>query len=140
MTVRRKEAKETVEDNLSKGKIFMQENAKREGVISLPSGLQYKVRKEGSGRAPKATDEVTVNYRGTFIDGNEFDSSYSRGAPFTFEIDNVIPGWKEALQLMKEGARWELFVPPDLGYGDRGGSTIPPGSTLIFEVELLAVK
>ncbi len=107
---------------------------------TLPSGLEYKVLTEGSGKIPKAEDTVTVHYKGTFIDGKEFDSSYKRGQPATFKVNGVIKGWSEALQLMKEGAKWEIFVPPDLGYGERGGGPIQPNSTLIFEVELLAVK
>jgi FKBP-type peptidyl-prolyl cis-trans isomerase FklB len=125
--------------NLAESKTFLAENAKKEGVKTLPSGLQYKVIKEGSGAMPRATDTVTVHYRGTLIDGTEFDSSHSRGKPAAFRADRVIAGWKEALQLMKEGAKWELFIPPELAYGERGGR-IPPNSALIFEVELLSVK
>jgi len=140
MAIRQKELKEMAEKNLSQGKVFMEENAKKEGVKTLPSGLEYKVLKEGSGKTPKATDEVTVNYRGAFIDGTEFDSSYTRGIPLAFQIDKVIPGWKEALLLMQEGSKWQLFIPPQLGYGEQGAGPIPPGSALIFEIELLAVK
>ena len=107
----------------------------------MPSGLQYKVIAEGSGKTPQATDTVTVNYKGTLIDGTEFDSSYKRGQPASFQVNGVIKGWTEALQLMKEGSKWQLFIPPDLAYGERGaGRTIPPNSTLIFEVELISVK
>jgi FKBP-type peptidyl-prolyl cis-trans isomerase FklB len=102
--------------------------------------LQYKALVEGSGKAPKAADQVTVHYKGTFIDGNEFDSSYKRGNPATFEVNKVVRGWTEALQLMKEGSKWQLFIPPELGYGDRGTGPIPPNNTLIFEVELISVK
>ena len=108
---------------------------------TLPSGLQYKVLKEGAGDSPKAADQVTVNYRGTLIDGTEFDSSYKRGEPATFGVGQVIRGWTEALQLMKPGAKWELVIPADLAYGDRGaGRDIPPGATLVFQVELLGIK
>ncbi|MBE0618705.1 MAG: FKBP-type peptidyl-prolyl cis-trans isomerase [Proteobacteria bacterium] len=122
------------------GKIFLGENAKKEGVFSLPSGLQYQVLKEGTGdKTPSATDTVTVQYRGTLIDGTEFDSSYSRGEPATFQLNKVIKGWTEGLQLMKPGAKYKFFIPPQLAYGPRGGGKIPPNSTLIFEVELLSI-
>jgi len=126
--------------NLAAGTTYLAENAKQEGVKTLASGLQYKVLAEGSGANPKATDTVTVNYRGTLIDGTEFDSSYKRGQPATFRLDRVIPGWTEALQLMKEGAKWQLFIPADLAYGERSTGPIEPNSTLIFEVELLAIE
>ena len=119
----------------------MSENAKKDGVVSLRSGLQYKVIKEGTGKAPGLKDTVSVNYRGTLIDGTEFDNSYKRKEPTTFRVDSVIRGWSEALQLMKEGAKWELYIPPELGYGERGaGSKIPPNSPLIFEVEVVSVN
>jgi FKBP-type peptidyl-prolyl cis-trans isomerase FklB len=137
---RRKELKEIADTNLAEGKAFLEENKKKDGVSTLPSGLQYKVLAEGSGKTPRATDSVTVNYRGTLIDGKEFDSSYKRGQPATFEVGELIRGWTEALQLMKEGAKWQLSIPPALAYGDRGTGPIPPNSTLIFEVELLSVK
>ena len=137
---RQKELKEMGEKNLASGKAFLEENKKKEGVKALPSGLQYKVLTEGSGKTPKATDQVTVNYKGTFIDGTEFDSSYKIGKPATFQVDKVVRGWTEALQLMKEGSKWQLFIPAELGYGDRGAGPIPPNSTLIFEVELISVK
>ena len=140
VAARQKELKEMAEKNLSAGKAFMEENQKKEGIKTLPSGLQYKVLAEGSGKAPQATNSVTVNYRGTFINGTEFDSSYKREKPATFQVNGVIRGWTEALQLMKEGSKWQLFIPPELGYGDRGGGPIPPNSTLIFEVELISVK
>ena len=126
--------------NLAAGKTYLAENAKKEGVKTLASGLQYKVLAEGTGASPKATDTVTVNYRGTLIDGTEFDSSYKRGEPATFRVDRVIPGWTEALQLMKEGTKWQLFIPADLAYGERSAGPIEPNSTLIFEVELIAIK
>lgn len=137
---RQKEFKEAAEKNLSEGKAFMEANAKKEGVKTLPSSLQYKVLAGGNGRMPKPTDEVTVNYRGILIDGTEFDSSYSRGNPLTFRVDKVIRGWAEALPLMKEGSKWQLFIPPGLAYGERGAGRIPPNSTLIFDVELISIK
>ena len=137
---RGKELKEMSAKNLAEGKAFLDENKKKEGVIVLPSGLQYKVLAEGSGKTPKAADNVTVNYKGTLINGAEFDNSYKRGQPATFKANGVIKGWTEALQLMKEGSKWQLFIPPGLGYGDRGAGPVPPNSTLIFEVELISVK
>jgi FKBP-type peptidyl-prolyl cis-trans isomerase FklB len=137
---RQKELKEMAAKNLEESKKFLAENQKKEGVKTLPSGLQYKIMTEGSGKTPKATDDVTVNYTGTFIDGTEFDSSYKRGEPAIFKVNGIIKGWAEALQLMKEGAKWQLFVPPELGYGERGMGRIPPNSTLVFEVELISVK
>jgi len=129
------------EKNKKEGAAFLAANAKKEGVKTLPSGLQYKVIKEGAGRMPKATDQVETHYRGTLIDGREFDSSYKRGQPATFAVNGVIKGWTEALQLMKAGSKWQLFVPPELAYGERGaGSMIEPNATLIFEVELISVK
>jgi FKBP-type peptidyl-prolyl cis-trans isomerase FklB len=137
---RQKEMKEMADKNLADAKVFLEENKKKEGVTSLPSGLQYKILAEGSGKTPKATDSVTVHYRGTLTNGTEFDSSHKRGQPATFQVGQVIRGWTEALQLMKEGSKWQLFIPPQLGYGDRGTGPIPPNSTLIFEVELISVK
>ncbi|MBW2519430.1 MAG: FKBP-type peptidyl-prolyl cis-trans isomerase, partial [Deltaproteobacteria bacterium] len=129
------------EQNLTEGKKFLAENAKKEGVKTLPSGLQYRILEEGEGEPPKPTDMVTVHYRGTLIDGTEFDSSYNRNEPATFRADRVIKGWKEALQLMKPGANYQLFIPPDLAYGERGGgSKIGPNRTLIFEVKLLSIQ
>jgi FKBP-type peptidyl-prolyl cis-trans isomerase FklB len=120
---------------------FLAENKKKEGVQTLPSGLQYKVIKAGTGKKPKLTDTVTTHYRGTLIDGTEFDSSYKRGKPATFPVNGVIRGWTEALQLMEEGAKWQLFVPSSLAYGERGaGQTIGPHATLIFEVELILIQ
>jgi len=129
------------EKNKADGEKFLSENAKKEGVKVLPSGLQYKEITPGAGKSPKTTDTVTTNYRGTLIDGTEFDSSYKRGQPATFPVSGVIPGWTEALQLMKEGAKWQLFVPSSLAYGERGaGREIGANATLIFEVELISVK
>jgi len=126
--------------NLAEGRAFLAENGKKEGVVTLPSNLQYTVLAAGSGKTPQKTDSVTVHYRGTLIDGTEFDSSISRGEPETFRVNGVIAGWTEALQLMKTGARWRLFIPPELAYGERGSPPrIPPNSTLVFEVELIAV-
>jgi FKBP-type peptidyl-prolyl cis-trans isomerase FklB len=140
MAARQKEMQELADKNLSEGKAFLEANGKKEGVKTLSSGLQYKVLAEGSGKTPKATDEVTVNYRGTLIDGTEFDSSYGRGKPLTVKVNGVIRGWSEALQLMKQGSKWQLFIPPDLAYGERGMGRIPSNSTLIFDVELISVK
>jgi FKBP-type peptidyl-prolyl cis-trans isomerase FklB len=141
MAARQKELKEKAEKNLAESRAFLEENKKKEGVKTLPSGLQYKVITEGTGKTPKSTDTVTVHYRGTLINGSEFDSSYKKGQPATFKVNGVIKGWTEALQLMKEGSKWQLFIPPELGYGERGmGMQIPPNSALIFEVELLTVK
>jgi len=128
------------EKNKLDGEAFLAKNKKKKGVTVLPSGLQYKVITEGKGESPKATDTVTVNYKGTLIDGTEFDSSYKRGEPATFPVNGVIKGWTEALQLMKEGAKWQLFIPADLAYGERGGGPIGPNSVLIFEVELISIK
>lgn len=135
------ETKKLAEKNKKEGAAFLEENKKKEGVKTLPSGLQYKVITEGSGRSPKESDTVTVNYRGTFVDGTEFDSSYKRGEPATFPVNGVIKGWVEALPLMKEGAKWQLFIPSDLAYGETGaGNAIGPNATLIFEVELISIK
>jgi FKBP-type peptidyl-prolyl cis-trans isomerase FklB len=127
--------------NKKEGEAFLAENKKKEGVKTLPSGLQYKVIKAGTGKKPKLTDTVTAHYRGTLIDGTEFDSSYKRGQPTSFSVSGVIPGWTEALQLMEEGTKWELFIPPNLAYGERGaGGMIGPNATLIFEVELVSIQ
>ena len=133
--------KRLAEKNKSEGEKFLAENAKKEGVKTLPSGLQYKELKAGTGKSPKAADSVTTHYSGTLIDGTEFDSSYKRNEPATFPVSGVIAGWTEALQLMKEGAKWQLFIPSSLAYGDMGaGRDIGPNATLIFEVELLKVQ
>jgi FKBP-type peptidyl-prolyl cis-trans isomerase FklB len=127
--------------NKKEGEAFLAENMKKEGVKTLPSGLQCKVIKAGTGKKPKLTDTVTAHYRGTLIDGTEFDSSYKRGKPTSFSVSGVIPGWTEALQLMEEGAKWGLFIPPNLAYGERGaGGMIGPNATLIFEVELVSIQ
>jgi FKBP-type peptidyl-prolyl cis-trans isomerase len=133
--------KEAGEANKKEGDTFLATNKTKPGVVTLPDGLQYKIIKEGTGPKPTATDTVTVNYRGTLIDGKEFDSSYKRGEPATFPVGGVIKGWTEALQLMPVGSKWELYIPSDLAYGARGaGADIGPNSTLIFEVELLSIK
>ncbi|NNJ94054.1 MAG: FKBP-type peptidyl-prolyl cis-trans isomerase [Halobacteria archaeon] len=127
--------------NLEQSQAFLAENAKKKGVVTLDSGLQYRVIKAGEGNSPQATESVSVNYRGTLIDGTEFDSAYEPGKPVTFQVKKVIKGWREALPLMKEGGKWELYIPPELAYGKRAPrKTIPPNSALIYEVELIAVK
>lgn len=129
------------EKNAADGTKFLAENKKKEGVKSTATGLQYKSLKEGTGPQPKATDTVTVNYRGTLMDGSEFDSSYKRGEPATFPLNGVIKGWTEGLQLMKKGSKYQFTIPSDLAYGPRSpGAGIPPNATLIFEVELLDIK
>ncbi len=134
-------AKKTGEKNQKEGEAFLAENKAKEGVTVLPSGLQYKVIKAGTGKKPKATDKVTVHYRGTLIDGTEFDSSYRRGQPVSFPVNGVIAGWTEALQLMEEGAKWQVVIPSKLAYGERGaGPQIGPNATLIFEIELISVE
>ena len=127
-------------ENIEKGKTFLEENKKNPNVKVLPSGLQYEVIREGNGKHPKATDQVRCHYEGTLIDGTLFDSSVRRGQPAVFGVNQVIKGWVEALQLMREGAKWKLYIPSELAYGAAGaGEMIPPHSTLIFEVELLEV-
>ena len=133
--------KELGEKNKTEGAKFLEENKKKPDVKTTASGLQYKLIKDGTGAQPKATDMVTVNYRGTLIDGTEFDSSYKRGQPATFPVNGVIKGWTEALQLMKQGSKYQLFIPANLAYGERAmGPDIGPNSTLIFEVELQDIK
>jgi len=121
------------------GEAFLAENKSKEGVVTLPSGLQYKILTAGSGPKPTATDTVTCNYSGTLVNGKEFDSSYKRGQPVSFPVTGVIAGWTEALQLMPVGSKWQLFIPADLAYGDHGKGDIGPGETLIFEVELISI-
>jgi FKBP-type peptidyl-prolyl cis-trans isomerase FklB len=129
------------EKNKKEGAEFLAANKAKEGVKTLPSGLQYKVLAEGNGPQPKPTDQITVNYRGTLLDGTEFDSSYKHGQPVTLPVNGVIKAWSEALPMMKTGAKWQLFVPADLAYGEQGaGRAIGPDSTLIFEVELVGIK
>jgi FKBP-type peptidyl-prolyl cis-trans isomerase len=129
------------EINKKVGDDFLVQNKTKEGVVALPDGLQYKVLKAGTGPKPAATDQVVCNYRGTLLDGTEFDSSYKRGQPATFPVSGVIKGWTEAVQLMPVGSKWQLFIPADLAYGNRGaGPDIGPNATLIFEVELLSIQ
>ena len=137
----RAEAAEKYKGAKSEGEKYLSENAKKEGVTTLPSGLQYQVLKEGNGKSPKATDKVVCHYEGMLIDGTMFDSSIQRGEPATFPLNGVIAGWTEGLQLMKEGAKYRFFIPYQLGYGERGaGASIPPFATLVFDVELTEVK
>ena len=129
------------EKNKKEGEVFLADNAKKPGITTTPSGLQYKVLTDGSGPSPKSNEVVTVNYRGTLIDGTEFDSSYKRGQPYTTSVMGVVKGWTEALQMMKVGSKWQLFIPSELAYGPRaGGRDIGPNAVLIFEVELLGIK
>jgi FKBP-type peptidyl-prolyl cis-trans isomerase FklB len=127
--------------NEKEGAAFLAANKKEEGVVTLPSGLQYRILKAGTGPKPTATDSVVCNYKGAFLDHTEFDSSYKRGQPVTFPVNGVIKGWTEALQLMPVGSKWQLFIPPDLAYGSTGhGPDIAPNATLVFEVELLSIQ
>lgn len=128
------------ETNKTTGAAFLTANASKPGVVALPSGLQYKILTAGTGPKPTATDQVVCNYRGTLLDNTEFDSSYKRGQPATFPVSGVIKGWTEALQLMPVGSKWQLFIPADLAYGERGQGPIEPNSVLVFEVELLSIK
>lgn len=129
------------ETNKKEGQKFLEENKKVQGVVTLPSGLQYQVIKSGNGESPKVTDKVKCHYVGKLLNGTEFDNSYTRGEPAVFPLNGVIKGWTEALQLMKVGDKWKLFIPSELAYGDQGaGQAIPPGATLIFEVELLGIE
>jgi FKBP-type peptidyl-prolyl cis-trans isomerase len=129
----------TIESNKKEGAAFLAANATKEGVVTLPSGLQYKILVAGTGPKPSVDDSVVCNYRGALLDDTEFDSSYKRG-PATFRVGGVIKGWTEALQLMPVGSKWQLFIPPDLAYGDRGQGPIGPNATLIFEVELMSIQ
>ena len=133
--------KELSEKNKKEGEAFLAANKKKEGVVTLPSGLQYRILKAGDGKKPTIDDTVVCQYRGTLVDGTEFDSSYKRNQPATFPVKGVIKGWTEALQLMPVGSKWELVIPPDLAYGERGaGNVVGPGATLIFEVELVSIQ
>ena len=128
-------------DNRDEGEAFLAQNAERDGVVTLPSGLQYEVLAQGDGATPRRRSTVVVHYDGTLVDGTPFDSSFSRGEPLRFRLDQVIPGWREALRRMRVGDKWRLFIPADLAYGDQGaGPLIRPDSALIFEVELLEVQ
>lgn len=136
-----KKAEDRKQAAAAEGTAFLEANRDKEGVTETESGLQYQVIESGSGKQPKAEDTVEVHYRGTLLDGTEFDSSYSRGESTTLPVSGVIPGWQEALQLMKEGGKWKIFVPPKLAYGEQGaGDVIGPNETLVFEIELLSVK
>ena len=136
-----RKGEERLKNVKAEGEAFLAENAKKEGIVTLPSGLQYQVLQEGNGKSPKATDQVKCHYEGTLINGKVFDSSYRRGEPATFPLNGVIAGWTEGLQLMKEGAKYRFFIPYLLGYGESGaGQSIPPFSALIFDVELIEVK
>ena len=135
-----KKEKQQAEENIAKGKAYLEENGKREGVITTKSGLQYEVLTEGTGKSPKATDKVRCRYEGRLTDGSVFDSSYQRGEPADFGLNQVIAGWTEGVQLMKEGAKYRFHIPYLLGYGERGaGASIPPYATLVFDVELIKV-
>jgi FKBP-type peptidyl-prolyl cis-trans isomerase FklB len=141
MAKKQDEMKVVAAKNKADGKKFLEDNSKKAGIKSTSSGLQYKVIKEGKGEKPKDSDVVETNYRGTTIDGKEFDSSAKHGSTFSFPVNGVIKGWSEALKLMPVGSKWELYIPSELAYGDEGyGEDIPPGSTLVFEVELLGIK
>lgn len=133
---------ELADKNMVEGKTFLTENGEKEGVVTLDSGLQYSIITEGEGNMPAATDTVEVHYSGTLLDGTEFDSSYKRGSTVSFPVNGVIPGWTEALQLMPVGSKWQLYIPSDLAYGvgGTGGGPIGPNATLLFEVELVAIK
>ena len=132
---------EMLKNNLKEGEAFLEENRKKEGVVTLPSGLQYEVLKEGDGATPKATDKVKCHYHGTLLNGQVFDSSVQRGQPAVFGVNQVIKGWVEALQLMSVGSKWRLYIPSDLAYGTQGaGNSIEPNSALIFDVELLGIE
>ncbi len=128
------------QENLKRSQAFLKLNKKKKGIVSTKSGLQYKVIKIGKGRKPKATEKVTVNYRGTLLSGKEFDSSYKAGKPATIPLSGVIPGWREAVMLMRKGGKIKVFIPPKLGYGPRGSRTIGPNELLIFDIELIDIK
>jgi FKBP-type peptidyl-prolyl cis-trans isomerase len=136
-----KQSQASAEEGLQKGKDFLEKNRQAKGVVTTLSGLQYLELREGTGASPKDEDWVTVQYKGSLLDGTEFDSSYARGKPAAFQVNRVIPGWTEALKRMKTGAKWKLFIPSSLGYGPRGAPPeIPPHATLVFEVELMEIK
>jgi FKBP-type peptidyl-prolyl cis-trans isomerase FklB len=136
-----KKQAETTASMKDEGEKFLAENGKKDGIVTLPSGLQYQVLREGDGKKPKATDQVECHYEGTLINGQKFDSSYDRGETATFPLNGVIKGWTEGLQLMQEGAKYRFFIPYHLGYGEQGaGQSIPPYATLIFDVELVSIK
>jgi FKBP-type peptidyl-prolyl cis-trans isomerase FklB len=136
----KEQSRQLAEKNKKEGEAYLAENGKKEGVVTLPSGLQYKVIRSGDGPSPKETDTVETHYRGTFIDGTEFDSSYKRGQTAVFPVNGVIAGWTEALQRMKVGDKWQISLPPQLAYGERGAGPIGPNATLVFDIELISVK
>jgi FKBP-type peptidyl-prolyl cis-trans isomerase FklB len=141
MAQQQQQVQQLAKTNEQAGKAFLAENRQKEGVKTTMSGLQYKVISKGTGKKPGPDDKVTVHYRGRLLDGTEFDSSYKRDKPATFPVGGVIPGWTEGLQLMKEGAKWQLFIPPNLAYGEKGaGPMIGPNATLVFEVELISIN
>jgi FKBP-type peptidyl-prolyl cis-trans isomerase FklB len=140
VATRQAAAAAAAEENVKRGEDFLAENGARDGVVTLPSGLQYEVLTPAEGPKPAATDQVTTHYRGTLLDGTVFDSSYDRGEPATFPVNGVIAGWTEALQLMSVGSKWRLFIPPALAYGARGTGPIPANATLVFDVELLQIN
>ncbi len=135
-----KKTKEVAEGNKRAGADFLENNKKEDGVVILESGLQYKIIEEGSGEKPKETDTVIVHYSGKLINGQEFDSSYATGKPATIPVNGLISGWSEALQRMNKGAKWKIFIPSHLGYGDIGAGNVPPGSTIIFDIELIDIQ
>ena len=132
--------RQTAEKNKKEGEAYLAANGKKDGVVTLPSGLQYKMIRSGAGPSPKATDSVETHYRGTLIDGTEFDSSYKREQTAVFPVNGVIAGWTEALQRMKVGDTWQIFLPPELAYGERGAGPIGPNATLVFDIELMSIK
>lgn len=141
MEKQQKMQKELADKNLKDAETFLSENKKKEGVITTASGLQYKIITKGSGKIPTAQDTVVAHYKGTLIDGTEFDNSFKRNEPATFPVTGVIKGWQEVLQLMPVGSKWEVYIPPQLAYGEQGaGQVIPPNSALIFEIELISIK
>jgi FKBP-type peptidyl-prolyl cis-trans isomerase FklB len=138
---RQQTAAKSAASNRAEGASFLKSNAAKPGVVSLPSGLQYQILTAGTGPRPKPSDTVNCNYRGTLLNGKEFDSSYAQGAPVSFPVEGVIKGWTEALQLMPVGSKWRIFVPPDLAYGDEGaGPDVGPGAVLVFDIELLSIQ
>ena len=141
MERQQKMQKELADKNLKDAEKFLEENKKKEGVITTASGLQYKIITKGNGKIPTAQDTVVAHYRGTLIDGTEFDNSFKRNEPATFPVSGVIKGWQEILQLMPVGSKWEVYIPPQLAYGEQGaGQVIPPNAALIFDIELISIK
>jgi FKBP-type peptidyl-prolyl cis-trans isomerase len=139
MAIKNQQANAELNAEKAEGRKFLAANKARPGVVELPNGLQYEIIKQGTGPKPKATDTVKAHYAGTLMNGEEFDNSYKRGEPYTTPVTRVIPGWVQALQMMPVGSKWKLYIPSDLGYGDRGSGPIPGGAVLIFEIELLEI-